>query len=119
MLKIVSNRVYLTKGDTAKFDIVLDDSPGMNQEYVLSDADKVYFIVTRDPVTIDIDELDTPSSCIFYKTGRSITIEPEDTENLEYGTYYYHVRVILAEGGYLNTIIEPEDFILTPDRNWW
>lgn len=118
LFKIALNKVYMTKGDTVRFNIGLVKIPGITVDYELSDKDRVYFIVTRRPNVVDIDDLSDTDSCVFYKTGTSITIDPEDTEDLEDGHYYYQVRVILGISGDLNTIIEPSDFILTPDKDW-
>ena len=116
MLKIALNKVYLTKGDTARFDITLAMIPGVSCDYELNDEDQVYFIVTKCPKIIPIESLDTSASCVFYKKGRTVIINPEDTQDLEDGLYYYQVRVILRESGDLNTIIEPEDFYITPEE---
>lgn len=118
MFKISLNKIYLTKGDTARFTISLVDLPGVKQDYELSETDSIYFIVTKTPDIVDINSLDDNNSCIFYKQGVSIILEPEDTKDLEEGVYYYQVRVILGESGDLNTIIEPEEFHITPIRGW-
>lgn len=118
MFKITLNKIYLTKGDTARFTISLVNLPGVNQEYELSDKDDVYFIVSRSPDVVDITTIDNEGSCIFYKKGISIVIDPNDTKDLDEGVYYYQVRVILGESGDLNTIIEPEEFHITPVKGW-
>lgn len=118
MFKITLNKIYLTRGDTARFTISLVNIPGINQDYVLSDEDDVYFIVSETPDVVDISNIDNEGSCIFYKKGIHVIIEPEDTKTLEEGLYYYHVRVILNESGDLNTIIEPEEFHITPEKGW-
>lgn len=118
MFKITLNKVYLTKGDTARFSISLTDCPGVQQDYILSDEDDVYFIVSKTPDIIDITNLENDSNLIFYKKGTSIIIDPEDTKNLEEGIYFYQVRVLLKESGDLNTIIEPEEFHITPIKGW-
>lgn len=118
MFKITLNKIYLTKGDTARFIISLVNIPGAEQSYELSDKDEVYFIVSRSPKIVDISNIDDSEYCIFYKKGVSIVIEPEDTKDLDEGTYYYQVRVVLGESGDLNTIIEPEEFHITPVNVW-
>ena len=116
--KIALNKIYMTKGDTARFNISLDDIFEKEQPYELSEKDEVYFIVTHTPKILSVDNLDSNPSCIFYKKGISIKIDPVDTEHLSEGIYYYQVRVILGESGDLNTIIEPEEFYLTPVTGW-
>ena len=118
MFKISLNKIYLTKGDTARFTISIADIPGVTQDYELSEKDDVYFIVSRTPEIIDIDNITEDPSLIFYKKGTSIIIDSTDTQSLDEGIYYYQVRVVLYESGDLNTIIEPEEFHLTPTRGW-
>lgn len=118
MFKVTMNKVYLTKGDTARFTISLINIPGVSQDYELSDSDDVYFILTRSPEVVDIATIDDENSCIFYKKGVDVILESEDTKDLDEGTYYYQVRVILNESGDLNTIIEPTEFYITPVKGW-
>lgn len=114
MFKIALNKMYLTRGDTARFSITLDEKYP-NDDYVLSDKDKVYFIVTEFPEIVDIEDLGVdPTKYIFYKEGLEVIINPEDTMDLEDDTYYYQVRAILNLGGDVNTLIEPQDLFLTP-----
>lgn len=118
MFKIALNRIHMSRGDNARFSITLEYDDKDNQVYELSEKDQVYFIVTDIPKIISLDSLDSDPSCLFYKTGVSILLEPEDTLHLDEGVYYYQVRVVLGESGDLNTIIEPEEFILTPVKGW-
>lgn len=122
MFKIALNKIYLTRGDTARFSIGLVNLPGVTQDYELSDEDEVYFIVTETPVVVDIDDIEVdPSKYVFYKKGIDITIEPEDTEDLERDDYFYQVRVILGKAyGDVETIIEPTEFFITPVKKvYW
>ena len=118
MFKIALNKIYITKGDTARFTISLVNLPGVHQDYELSDKDDIYFIVSKSNDIVDINTIEEKDSCVFYKKGLSIVIEPEDTKNLEVGDYYYQVRVVLGESGDINTIIEPEEFHITPVKGW-
>lgn len=110
--KITMNKIYLTRGDTARFSITLEDA----KSYTFTELDKVYFIVTKCNTVLDIDSLDTNPDCLFYKIGTSVVLESTDTKDLSEGTYYYHVRVLLSISGDLNTIIEPTEFIISPRR---
>lgn len=113
MFKVSLGKIYLTQGDTARFNISLP----ADSEYQLTEDDQVYFIVTNDDTIVDIDDIiNGEASCLFYKEGLEIVLNPEDTESLERGTYYYQVRVVLAQGGDINTIIEPQEFNITPLR---
>lgn len=116
MFKVTMNKIYLTRGDTARFSIGLINIPGVQQDYELSDTDKIYFIVTEIPEIVDINDLDLDDSkYIFYKEGIDIVLDPSDTMDLEKDTYYYQVRVILGSiYGDIETIIEPTEFFITP-----
>lgn len=109
----------MTKGDTARFTIQLVDLSGDKSAYQLSDKDEVYFIMTKYPIIVDIQDLDKEDSCIFYKKGHPIIITPQDMKSLDIGLYYYQVRVLLYDSGDLNTIIEPEEFHVTPIKGWY
>lgn len=115
MFKIALNEIYLTKGDTARFSISIDSNS--NEGYTLTEEDKVYFIVTKRPDIVPIENLDNnPDSYVFYKSGIDVVIEPEDTQNLDREVYYYQVRVVLSQNNDVNTLIEPQELYLTPRR---
>lgn len=121
MFTIALNKIYLSKGDTARFTISLASSihiagfaKSTPSDYVLSNEDDIYFIVTHCPEVVDLDDLETSENCVFYKKGVDIFITPEDTEDLGEKMYYYQVRVKLKGIGDIHTIIEPEELYLTP-----
>lgn len=97
MFKIQNNIIYITRGDTGIFDISILDSN--KQEYILKENDTLTFTVKEDTVTVDI---------LIQKTGKKITIEPNDTANLLYGDYIYDVQLI--HDGIVDTIITPNKF---------
>lgn len=107
MFKIVHNKIYMTRGDTVRFDIELG-----NLQYHMS---KIYFIVTSTPTIVDIRNIDEhPEDYLFYREGTDIEITPDDTLLLEKDTYYYQIRAIVGESEDINTLVEPESLILTP-----
>ena len=101
-----NNVIKLTRGDYACFNIDIynfDDSP-----YVLEDGDTVTFTVKRSVSTRDY---------LIQKTGTTIEINGEDTDNLNYGRYYYDVQLTHANGN-RDTFITPTEFILTEEVTW-
>lgn len=115
MFKIAYNKMQITQGDTASFNVELDTPPNRDP-YILSDEDQVLFIVTKKKIVIPMEDVETSEDVIFYKSGTVIKLEPKDTESLTPGTYYYHVRVKLKDSLYINTIIEPTEFKVSPCR---
>ena len=93
--------VYITRGDSAICEVGITDPNFPYEEYELQDGDYLVFTVRAQPK--QIDETNEP---LIQKTlaGNQINIAPEDTENLEYGQYYYDVKLFFANGE-VNTII--------------
>ena len=46
--------------------------------------------------------------------GENVTILPTDTSNLSYGEYFYDIQ-LTTEGGFVDTVITPSKFIVTPE----
>jgi hypothetical protein len=99
MFSILNNTIRLTRGDTARFDIVVKNPDGT-----------VYTPVEGDVITFTVKP-SAGKSATFTKTGASIVINPTDTANLANGDYVYDVDIKLANGD-VNTIITESGFIL-------
>jgi hypothetical protein len=102
MFRIFKNKIFLTRGDSAIFTLSITDNDG--NEYTPQDGDEITFTVKANTETRDI---------LIQKDASSgkIEIQPEDTENLEYGNYVYDVQLKTADG-YVDTIITPHEFKL-------
>jgi hypothetical protein len=98
MFKIEGTKIYLTRGDSAEFNINIIDADG--NPYELQEGDLVEFTIKEDIYSSD---------ALIYKTGTTIVIEPSDTSRLRYGTYVYDVQVTLSDGT-VDTIIPPSEF---------
>lgn len=98
---IFENILSMTRGDTAKFKFQRKDSEG---NVIETKADKCWFSVktndTQQNVVIQktIEDMDFSEEDFFYR----LTIEPNDTNNLQYGDYVYDVEVI--QDNYKKTI---------------
>lgn len=81
--------ITLTRGDalSVRLPLSLDGN-----EYVLQQGDVVRFAINT------ADHEDTP---ILVKEldGYVLTLDPEDTKNLDFGTYLYDVEITFAETG--------------------
>lgn len=102
MLTCVNNNISITRGDSAIFALAVKKADG--EPYEISEGDTVIFTVKKSTYDKEI---------ITQKTvvNGVITINPDDTKNLEYGTYYYDVELTQADG-FVSTVISPHKFIV-------
>lgn len=106
MFIINDNEISLTRGDYACFDIDIYDYD--NNPYTPLEGEVVTFTLKKSPNTRDH---------IVQKTGTTVVINGEDTENLPYGTYSYDVQLTHADGR-RDTFIPPTPFHITPEVTW-
>lgn len=95
--------IHLTRGDSANITVIITDMDG--ETYEIKATDTVLFTVKINCNTENI---------IIQKTiGVSgvISLLPEDTEDLKYGTYYYDVQ-LETQGGSVYTVLGVNKFIL-------
>lgn len=96
------NYIHLTRGDTAYLAVEIKNEV-LDEEYVLDANDELTMTVKK--------HIEDETYC-FQKTlkGKNIfKIEPEDTKDLEYGSYYYDVQVT-TKNGEVYTIVTPSKF---------
>jgi len=98
-----NNHIRMTRGDTARFDIVVKNAD-----------DTVYTLDPEDVITFTVKASVGAASPVIVKTGQSITINPSDTASLANGEYVYDVDIHLANGD-VNTIIPASKFVLTSE----
>lgn len=108
MLKVEDNDIYLTRGDSAQFNIDIVDDNG--DVYELEEGDKCEFTVKKrtssEEVLIKKEIIDS-----------TFKINPEDTSHLNFGDYIYDVQVTLANGD-IYTIIIPSLFKVLEEVNF-
>ena len=103
MLVITDNEVRLTRGDNADIIVQIKDLNG--DTYELQEGDKLLFTMKRNCKTdIIVIQKDITSDQV-------ISIEHDDTKDLDYGTYYFDIQCTLADGN-VYTVIEPHPFII-------
>ena len=102
MLQITNDEVILTRGDSA--DIILNITDANGDAYTPAETDVIKFTMKKNCETTDI---------ILQKTlvNSIISIEPADTADLNYGTYYFDVQLETA-GGDVYTVVSPHKFII-------
>jgi len=104
------NTIYITRGDSAELTLTIKDTDGESYDF---SNDTVLFTVKTSVNTTDI---------IMQKTVTAagiITIDPEDTESLDYGKYFFDVEVT-KQNGEVCTVIAPisgktPNFIVTEE----
>lgn len=103
MLTITNDAIHLTRGDNADIEVIIKDLEG--NTYTLQEGDKLLFTIKSNCKTDDIViQKDITSDSI-------ITIEHNDTKDLNYGDYVFDVQCTLSDGQ-VYTVIEPHPFIL-------
>lgn len=98
--------ISMIRGDTAEFDIELIDDEG-----------DVYVLVPGDVITFTVKKNTSSSDVLIQKEGPHISIEPEDTSSLAYGSYKYDVQFTAANGS-VDTVIPPTTFKILEEVTW-
>ena len=92
---MAKNIIKMTRGDTYEFNLTIDDEGSENGKYILQGNDTVYFGLMEPNSAFEqslVKKIYTEEDC--DKDGNIfITIEPEDTEHLLPGVYYYSVKL--------------------------
>ena len=84
--------IIFTRGDTQIVKFNLKDKEGNNIE--LTDNDKLYFTVKKTTTSDEKLFQKVYPTDIKYSDGYySFTIDPEDTDTLDYGEYYYDIEL--------------------------
>jgi hypothetical protein len=108
----VANELTMVRGDTLIIAVNVFDENGA--AYNPAVDDEIIFTVREwsdeGEIALQYDQDDTNVSIVTG--GWEITIDPEDTADLEYIGYVYDIEVTLADG-YKQTIIPYASFTLT------
>lgn len=105
--------IKLIRGDTAKFKFQRLDANG---DAIMTIADELYFTVKENTKTKGfilqktLDDMDFDGEGFYH-----FTIEPEDTNNLQYWNYAYDVEVIQND---VKTTVSIGKFVLLPEVTW-
>lgn len=109
MLKISNNDVSLTRGDTARLTVptyvTINDE---KQPYTVKEDDVLTLTVKKDYADeVPLIEKKITGSNMFH-------IKPEDTKELDFGTYKYDVQLTTADGDNY-TVIDDKKFNITKE----
>lgn len=105
MLSIRSNVITLTRGDNAHFEISVTLQDG--QSYDMVDGDMLQFCLKK-------NSKDTVELLRKTFTEPEFELVPEDTKDLDFGTYVYDIEIQLATGE-VYTIIPISNFIIAEE----
>ena len=92
---MAKNIIKMNRGDTYEFNLTIDDEGSENGKYILQGNDTVYFGLMEPNSAFEQSLVKK----IYTEEDRDkdgnifITIEPEDTEHLLPGVYYYSVKL--------------------------
>ena len=92
---MAKNIIKMNRGDTYEFNLTIDDEGSESGKYVLQGNDTVYFGLMEPNSAFEQSLVKK----IYTEEDRDkdgnifITIEPEDTEHLLPGVYYYSVKL--------------------------
>ena len=105
---IKSNAITLTRGDSFKAQLSLKDSSGA--KYKPQDGDSIRFALKKFfkdsyPVLLE-KEISTESMVL--------SLDPEDTNTLDFGTYYYDIQLTKSDGT-VDTVVTMSKFILSEE----
>lgn len=112
--RIENNQIWLTRGDTLKCTLSLTNK-STGQPYELSQGDAVRFALKHDRLNPRKTEYNDKTPIITKAISiatMGLTIDPEDTEDLDFGEYVYDIQVTFADQS-VDTVIEASPFHLT------
>lgn len=105
--KVRNNTIFLTRGDTFKAKITITYPNG-----------KVYTPIEGDSVRFALKESVEDEECLIYREvpidTMLLVINPEDTKELEFGSYVYDIQLTKANGD-VDTFITASKFKLTAE----
>ena len=115
MIKVDGNAIYLTRGDTGRFEIRMENGDG--SEYVPVPGDKLRFAMKRALMNAAKTEFLEARPVLLVDIPidtRILEIQPVDTKKLGFGEYRYDIELSMADGT-VDTFIADASFILTPE----
>lgn len=103
MLTVKGSSITMNRCDSVYITVTVRQNGG--QEYILQPGDELYFAAKR--------KATDKSYAIAPKLlkGNVLELTPNDTEQLDFGTYVYDVRLITAKG-FTTTIIKPSPLVI-------
>ncbi|MBP5595035.1 MAG: hypothetical protein J6Y02_06610 [Pseudobutyrivibrio sp.] len=105
--KVKRNTIFLTRGDTFKAHLSINNPDG-----------SVYTPVEGDTVRFALKENIEDQECLIFKNipidTMLLVLDPQDTKELEFGTYVYDIQLTKANGD-VDTFITASKLKLTAE----
>lgn len=107
MLNIDGYSITLTRGDTLRLTITLQDSEG--NPVTLTPQDKLWFRLKKKAKDeeILIEKAGDPEQLL-------IALDEPDTENIPFGKYKYEIEVVTIDDDHY-TVIANQDFVISEE----
>lgn len=94
-MKPVSNKIEFVRGDTYFISRYLEDKDG-NVLIIDPETDEMIFTMKKDVESAEIIKKTLADIQVFSDGKYMITIEPEDTQELDFGKYGYDIEVTIG-----------------------
>lgn len=107
MVNISGTSIEMTRGDTLRVNISMQDENG--NEYTPVDGDVIRFAVKK-----RYDDSNTVIHKIIPNDSLLLELEPEDTKHLQFGKYVYDIEITFADG-VVDTFIPKASLILSEE----
>lgn len=104
-----NNKITLTRGDTAILKITLTDKEG--EVFTPDINDEIRFAMKKD---YSDESVLVRSVAVIDDGDITITIQPEDTKSLDYGSYKYDIQLTTSDG-IVDTFIDRATIELTEE----
>ena len=115
MFSYDANTFFLTRGDTARFNVTLTRDNGRTA-YELMELDRVVFTIKAQYTDT---EFVVQKQGVIDDDNKNVvhfSLDPEDTEGLDFGVYDYDIELTLANGDVCTVVVGT--FELTKEVTW-
>lgn len=115
--KIEDTKVFLTRGDTFQATITIYKDDTESEVYTPEEGDVIRFALKRSKMNSGNREFVDKTPLILKEIPIDtliLEIEPEDTKNLDFGTYTYDIELTTTDG-IVSTFIADATLVLTPE----
>ena len=111
-----NNEITLTRGDTFKCTITLQEQEG-GEEYKPVEGDTLRFALKSEKMNAKRSSYKDEEPLVRKEIPNDtllLQLNPEDTKDLPFGNYVYDIEITFADGT-VDTFITATKFILTPE----
>ena len=119
MIKIKSNKIKMTRGDTliTSIDLKVVNPDETESPYIPEEGDVIFFAVKHPEIKSDNTDYVDQNPLILKEIPTStmeLRLDPIDTKSLAFGDYVYDIEITYADG-IVDTILNNMPFELVPE----